>query len=129
MGLTRQEKARRETKIAAEISGSSSPVELPEVRKLSELFSEMRPIKDLLFPDRKLGEYFCSTRGVGAYWNVTPTSVVAKILDGMMKDVGMSFQIVIRESGTALVTARYDQIIGGRWLAIIDAAKIRTVLR
>ena len=136
MGLTRQEKARREERIVEELDrpdvaltmGSLPRIELPEVRKLTELFAEMRPIEDLLFPDRQSGEYFCTAQGYGQ-WNVRPTPAVKAVIDRMQQGVGLFFKIVMRDSGTALVTAVYDQIIGGRWLAIIDGAKVRTAAR
>lgn len=136
MGLTRQEKEKREAAIVKEIArdpgdipatmGGLRKIELPEVRTLPELFSEMRVIKDLCATLCDPGEYFCSSRATGAYWNVVPSLDVLKILNGMQKGLGLSFNIVMRNTGTALICANYDQIIGGRWLAIIDGAKVRT---
>ena len=118
-----------EAEIRKELNSPSRPVELPEARQLSELFDEMRPIEDLLNPERREGEYFLSASEVRSYWNVRPSAAVSKIIDGMMKDVGLHFKVVIRDTGTALITATYDQIIGGRWIAIIDSAKMRTPSR
>ncbi|KKL75771.1 hypothetical protein LCGC14_2051540 [marine sediment metagenome] len=137
MGLTRKEKARREAAIVKETArdtdipatmGGLREIELPEVRTLPELFSEMRPrpIRDLARPERRPGEYFCSSYVTDAYWNVVPSPAVQKILDQMQQRLGLSFDIVMRRSGTALICVKYDRIIGGRWLAIIDGAKVRT---
>ena len=134
MGLTKQEKARREARIVEETErdtdipptmGQLQSVELPKVRTLPELFLEMRQIADLSKLDRRPGEYFCSANPVG-HWYVVPTPAVKGVIDKMHQGVGLHFKIVMRDSGTALVTACYDQIIGGRWLAIIDGAKVRT---
>ena len=87
----------------------------------------MRPIEDLSkTTDRKPGEYFCSARSVKGWWNVRPSAAVRQIIDHMSKELGLAFEIVVRDTGTALVTISYNQIIGGRWVAIIDAAKVHT---
>ena len=35
-----------------------------------------------------------------------------------------SFTVVVRDDGTALVTAEYERIIGSHWLALVDAASV-----
>lgn len=57
-----------------------------------------------------------------ALW-VTPTEhVVLAILDRTIHiEDRMSFEVVERGDGTALVTAHHGQIIGSVWLAIVDA--------
>jgi hypothetical protein len=129
MGLTKEQKARREARILRELEKPAKPVILTEARELLELFDEMRPIEDLLDQKREPGEYLCSAREAEGYWNVRPSAALRRIIDGMMKDVGLHFEIVIRDSDTALITATYDQILGSRWIAIIDAAKVRTACR
>jgi hypothetical protein len=51
------------------------------------------------------------------------------MLDGTMLDgLPFSYKIVVRNSGTALVMAEYVQIIGSRWLAIVDAAQVLEII-
>ncbi len=36
----------------------------------------------------------------------------------------ISFEVVVRDDGTALLLAHYSQIIGSRWLALVDASTL-----
>ncbi len=137
MGLTKAQKAEREAQIVKETTqrtdipvsmGRMKSIELPKVRKLTELFSEMRPTDISKGVQRPNGMYFCSAQGLG-HWYVAPSLAVSKVLKTMSPELGIHFKIVMRDSGTALVTADYDRIIGGRWLAVVDGAKVRTACK
>lgn len=39
-------------------------------------------------------------------------------------DYRIDFEAVVRDNGTALVLARYDRILGSRWIAVVDAATV-----
>lgn len=137
MGLTKAQKAEREAQIVKETTqrtdipigmGRMKNIELPDVRKLTELFSEMRPADVSKGVQRPDGMFFCSAQGLG-HWYVTPSLAVGKVLKTMSRELGIHFKIIMRDSGTALITATYDRIIGGRWLAVIDGAKVRTACK
>ena len=137
MGLTTQERERREARRRAEVEPKVAPrhmgqlkrIELPDVQELSELFAEMR-VADLdpAGIRREPGELFCSARPL-ASWYVVPTPLLDSALKDMSKELGISLRIVMRDSGTALITANYDRILGGRWIAVVDGAKVRTAAR
>jgi hypothetical protein len=42
----------------------------------------------------------------------------------MQPNYRANFEIIMRGNGTALVTCKYDRILGDRWFAIIDAATV-----
>jgi len=119
-----------EDTIKSEIDNAVRPVLLPEVRRLDELFEEVRPVEDVMRHKRPEGFAYC---GVGSPYHrsldVKPRPELAEMLDGMMLDgLPFSYKIVVRSSGTALVMAEYTQIIGSRWLAIVDAAQVMEII-
>lgn len=118
-----------ETQIQSEIDGASKSVELPEVRRLDELFEEIRPIEDVLDHKRPVGFSYCGVSPQHRSLDVKPRPELAEMLDGMMlDDLPFSYKIIIRKSGTALITAEYTQILGSRWLAIVDAAQVLEII-
>ena len=118
-----------ETRIQSEIDGAAHPVVLPEVRRLDELFEEVRPIEDVLRHKRPAGFSYCGVRNPPRSLDVKPRPELAEMLDEMMLDgLPFSYRITVRESGTALITAEYTQIIGSRWLAIVDAAQVLEII-
>jgi hypothetical protein len=119
-----------EDTIRSEIDNAAHPVMLPEVRRLDELFEEVRPVEDVLRHRRPEGFSYC---GVGGPYHrsldVRPRPELAEMLDGTMLDgLPFSYKIVVRSSGTALVMAEYVQIIGSRWLAVVDAAQVLEII-
>lgn len=42
-------------------------------------------------------------------------------------DYRIDFEVVFRDNGTALVLARYDRILGSRWIAIVDASTVKEI--
>jgi hypothetical protein len=56
------------------------------------------------------------------FFAVHPRRNVREVLDSMLTISGdtIGFQLIERTDGTALVTAYYNQILGSRWLAIVD---------
>ena len=116
-----------EWKIKEEVKNAAKPVEFPEARELSDLFEVCEPIDDLAHWEPKDGFTFCAaSEGVRAM-QVKPTARTQKVLDSMLQDLRITFMITLRGSGTALITAEYTEIIGSRWLAIIDANRVLRV--
>lgn len=77
---------------------------------------------------------YCSVSGTAHGYSpldvIPHDSVIGAIGANMLlsKNYRINFEIVIREGGGgALVVARYDQILGDRWLAIIDEQTVPTV--
>ena len=53
--------------------------------------------------------------------NVTPTQAVLDYLDVALVVSGtISFKVVIRSAKEALIVAQYNEILGSRWLALVD---------
>lgn len=73
---------------------------------------------------------FCSIRRPGSYTRVYvhPTDAVLKVIEGRgggdPSRESFSFKIIVRDDGTALVIAEPSLILGGIWLAIVDAASV-----
>lgn len=42
----------------------------------------------------------------------------------MLIEQGTNFKIVIYDDGTALVLVSYDQILGSRWLSLVDSSTV-----
>jgi len=116
----------------------------PEITCFQELFPEHRPHKSgrvywpqvFLRPEQRsknrdegrIGEY-CAITGRGTYesLSVRPTPAVVEQIrkDAVVGDAGpIFFKIIRRDDGSALVTWSYNSILGGRWLAVIDAKTI-----
>lgn len=56
------------------------------------------------------------------FFEARPRRRVRETLETMLTISGdtIGFKLIERTDGTALVTAYYNQIIGSRWLAIVD---------
>lgn len=53
--------------------------------------------------------------------NVTPSQAILDYLAGALVVSGtISFDVVIRSAKEALIVAQYSEIIGSRWLALVD---------
>lgn len=56
---------------------------------------------------------------------VRPTrELLAWIKVNMLVEQGTHFQIVIYDDGTALILISHDQIIGSRWLSLVDSSTV-----
>jgi hypothetical protein len=128
MGLTR----------AAEMGKT---VLFPEKRRFTELFSSGRVITNLaVYHSHEVfsweldegGEvHIISYCGVDSptvriTLDVQPREEIAEAIHSnmiMSRGYRISFEINARE-GTALVSAKYDRILGSRWLAFIDSSTI-----
>lgn len=56
---------------------------------------------------------------------VKPTQeLLAWIKANMLVENGTHFQVVIYDDGTALVLISHDQIIGSRWLSLVDSSTV-----
>ncbi len=111
-------------------------------RTLSCLFEEMSVVEDLSGYKSKVVHRwpldtgyaelssFCSVSGAKVdrtCLDVKPRkAVIYAIGESMIMSDGYTFhfEVVARGDGTALVLAKYDQIIGSRWLAIVHAETV-----
>jgi hypothetical protein len=70
---------------------------------------------------------YCSIHRGGLYRHVYvhPCDPVAAYLRrNWLGDSPGSYQVTVRNDGTALITAEYSRIIGSHWLALVDAASV-----
>jgi hypothetical protein len=111
----------------------------PDRHSFNELFTDATVIKDhSSYRPRKIHEWhfaeggfcylssYCSIKYKGAL-DVEPCmEVVSAVGENMLlsKSYIFSFEITVRAGGSAVVTVKYDRILGCRWLAIIDASTI-----
>ena len=119
----------------------------PDVRRLDELFSKVERIGDLhgyrsrpvhvwTVDDWRTGRRgggraelssFCAVHGRPYSLDVEPRPELVGLISREMMicdDYRISFKVVVRSGGTALVCAEYNQITGGRWLAIVPASEV-----
>jgi hypothetical protein len=74
---------------------------------------------------------YCTVSGGEQYrsFSVKPQQRVMDYIGENMLDIAYDsiyFTVTIRDDGSALLAAQYNQIIGSRWLAIVDASTIPT---
>lgn len=116
----------------------SKPIHFPAATTLSDLFEsfEIRPAaessKTVFIGDDWLLDHGGSIRGVGGFrcFHATPKQEIVEWVKSNMLRVEYDtiyFEITIRSDGTALICAKYNQIIGDRYLAVIDADYVRRV--
>jgi hypothetical protein len=72
---------------------------------------------------------FCSVRSASKSWNldVFPKPEVIELVEKNMMlvdDYRINFEIIIRESGVALVCAHYNMISGSRWFGYVDGETV-----
>lgn len=113
---------------------------VPEARTFSDLFTRVErygkhtiprtPIEGIDYSKRgRMGRMFvgpyCYIRD-GLSLAVEPTEAVMRVAREMLMVDGdhLSFEIIRWDDGRALVVLKYGQIIGSRWLAMIDAGSI-----
>jgi hypothetical protein len=114
-------------------------VAFPRTRKLWTLFDKvLLPSKSNEFKTAETSKLenglviseYCSVRGRrGDFYSlrVTPGKKLLAYLSKTMLLIDndqINFEIVIREGGKALVLAKYNQIIGSRWLALVPATEV-----
>jgi len=73
---------------------------------------------------------FCSVSGGGErrHFDLKPHGrLVELVKENMMllPDYTINLEVHIYEDGLALVSAHYNQIIGSRWIALVDAGTVR----
>ncbi len=116
------------------------PIAFPDVKTLAELFTEVKPGKGESpviekMPNWTNGKRNCYLTGWLSVsgeterrsFHVKPTeAVIACVRDSMLHGEydRIHFEAVVWDDGRALVLAQYNQIIGSRYLAVIDAASI-----
>lgn len=108
----------------------------PEAKRLSDLFSEVKPylgqsrvIKTLTDGmDECRVRSYCTVTGANGRGSldVTPTKKVLDFIEQNMFviDPGVHFEMVQRDNGETLVMVKYDSIIGSRWLAVIPSTEV-----
>ena len=117
--------------IRPELAELVRPVAFPEIRTFAELFP--------VLTDEKQSHPFCKSEvsnwihisGVYGYDStraVLPQWLIDWIQNNMLAvdHDSIYFNVIVRDDQHALVTAQYNQIIGSRWLALIDANSVTT---
>ncbi len=110
---------------------------VPDARSFDDLFLSQEFGRDPPKNGRKIGFLYClvtdnrTSRGEDHphVWSmdVLPSSITSAIVEamvGLIGDAGVYIELCIREDGSCLAIAKYDRIIGSRWLAEIDPATI-----
>lgn len=125
--------------IADGVRGAASmgkEVAFPDARSFWDLFSEARPLDASPGSRRQRVLRRHGEGQVTSYCGVVQDSregmdvtarerVLDYIVSSMLaSDYRISFGIVPRPDGTALVYAAYDRILGDRWLAIVDLSTV-----
>lgn len=113
-----------------------NPMYLPDAKKLSDLFPHIEPYDagkkaGRWDTDGNRGLIFCNVSGGGKSFLVQPSAEVVKVVTNALKivfDENIYFTIVIRDNGTALITAQYNLIIGSRWLVVLPLTEISALL-
>jgi len=110
-------------------------IAFPETTKLSELFDS--------FTLRTATEHLQSVRTDGGHtvskgghisgrdglkcFHAEPTDAVLDYISNSMLNLdrdSLYFEVVIRNDGRALVVVKHNNIIGSRWLALLDASEL-----
>ncbi len=124
---------------------SHKPLAFPDAKKFSDLFEAVSPEKTLPGGSIEITDYnirrgkifkaripvgpYCGVSGALGYHSlyVTPRPEVLERLQqstiASARD-SLTFKVVVRDDGTALITADNNLIIGGTWLALIPASEI-----
>lgn len=102
----------------------------PAIKSFPELFSDVSYTKENAsrVTQPGIGTYFQVTKaGQGyshSFWARPSERLVDWIVVNMLSSCGVHFEVIIHDDGLAVLIAQYDQIIGGRWLAMVDASTI-----
>lgn len=124
---------------SAEAMGKT--IQFPHYHKLSDLFVRADLIPDLhKYKSHTVHTFtlinpvgfcwinsFCGSSGLGPNFDVQPTDEVIDAVErSMLLSDGyvLNFALAIRTGGTALLYTHYNQILGDRWIAILDASTI-----
>ncbi len=135
--------------ISKDIEASERPVHFDHFRHFSDLFESGTIVEDLssykstdvhvwkvdeLLKGGKVRKgtgqatlsSFCAVNGIGehACLDVRPRQAVIDMIGEKMMlcdQYVINFEVVVRDNGTALVTAHYNLISGSRWLALIHS--------
>lgn len=102
----------------------------PAIKSFSELFSDVSYTKENAprVTQPGINSYFQVSKVEKGYshsfWAKPSERLVDWIVFNMMSSCGVHFEIIIHDDGLALIIAEYEQIIGGRWLAMVDASTV-----
>lgn len=111
---------------------------IKETCQFVDFFSEYKPydkiskeFKAIPFGDKAtIGKYLevCKTQtAFRQFFNVEPTDRLIELVNGNMLSIDYDqiyFTIMIYPDSTAMLIMRYNQIIGSRWIAMIDKNSI-----
>ena len=110
---------------------------VPGARTFDALFSAPTFGRDTLREGRRPGLRFCYVDARSApraddephvwFMDVRPAPAVAAVIQEMVSLIGdedVFVEITLREDGSALALAKYNRILGSRWLAEIDPASV-----
>ena len=116
-----------------EAKSLSDLFESTEVRKPSESSEKIKIWKGEDPHDPQAETYltsYCQVRRANGgfdFLHVKPRERVVEYIDNNLIKVAydsIHFEIVVYDDGTALVLVKYSQIIGSRWLAMVDASTV-----
>jgi hypothetical protein len=111
-------------------------IQFPTVKTIRELFEVLPKTSTLTgirmnrpSPGNMIIGTYCGVRGLGNIYSlkVRPTQMVLDFINADMISVEydeLSFEIVMRTGGEALVVVSHSKIIGSRWLALIPHSEV-----
>ena len=115
-----------------ELAELPRPVAFPYIRTFAELFP--------VLTDRRQAHAFGNSSEISnwvqirepAKYSHTRAMLPQWLIDWLQENMlavdhdSIYFQVIVRDDQHALVTAQYNQIIGSRWLALIDTNSVNT---
>jgi hypothetical protein len=115
--------------IRPELAELPRPVAFPDIRTFAELFPIMTTERQAHPWDSAEVSNWIQVRSPDGYahgYAVLPQWLIDWIQENMLAvpHDSIYFQVIVRDDVSALVTAQYNQIIGSRWLALIDANSV-----
>ena len=108
----------------AELVGKT--LAFPDMTDFSELFGNQEPKQNYEFAEKSvISNWLLFSDHHSEYRQ--PTDKTLQYVRANMLPVdydSIYFEVINREDGTSLVTAKYNQILGSRWLAFVDTETI-----
>ena len=115
---------------------------IKETCQFSDFFSEYKPyivnskeFKPIPFGEKAtIGNWLQVSKAQTAYnwsFNIKPTNKLIEIAKQSMLSIDYDqiyFRLMLYSNGTAMLIAQYNQIIGSRWIAMIDINSIPEVV-
>ena len=103
-------------------------IAFPNIRRFSDLFGEIEPKKDRPFADKAvISNWLHYSKPYRSEYR-EPRPIVLEYIRGNMLPVdydSIYFEVIDRGDNETLIVAKYNQIIGSRWLAIVDTDSVK----